>query len=304
MTQIATPPPSPDEEIRRKLADSIKEYSNGNGHHKAEDSEQEEIDQDKTTADPGAGETSGTFDMFNDIKAETEQDQKRKDEAGPGTGPGTGGKNKNPFDEMGPDHDVKEEEIRNEENINLTEANARVSLYITTLDFSISLACCGIKRDFSLESQVKYRIHTWRKKAIQIPWVRYVMIPKKRSHPALALGLAIFAGTLPVLGMAYMDKLHEEKIKQDPAYAKKNPEPPPAQADTRQDHPNENRRSPFETEGEFVEYEEVKENDLKNDSNTQQKKTVPNDSYKKRGRHKETCPKHYNKKSKEPCNCK
>jgi len=298
---IEAPPISEEEkEVRRKLAEEIafkNGNGNGNGHHANGSEKKTESANENNTAEENSGEKKNSgFSMFDDLKEETQQDQARKN--GEQSGPGED--KKNPFENFGPENDVKEEELRSEENITLQEANARVSLYITTLDFAISLTCCGIRSDFSIGAQLKYRIHTWRKKAIQVPWVRYVMIPKKRSHPGWSLAGAIFVGTLPVLGMAYMDNLHEAKMKQDPDYSNKHKDEKNRDRNSQFDQENAKQyKKPGSPDIEDVEYVEVKDEHEDNGP-----ETFANGKTTKKGRHAESCPKHYDKNSKEPCNCK
>lgn len=235
----------------------------------------------------------GHFDMWDDLANETEQDKQRA--AGGGAAGGD-----DPFSSYDPKNDVTEEEITNE-SMTLKEANATVSLYMAMLDFGTSLVCCGIRDDFSLPAQLKYRIHPWRKKAIQIPWVRLVMLPGKKRRPGWALTGAILAGTIPTIGLAIIDNWHEYKRRSDPNYNKSTKDHHQgaganyrAYRDPRSDeHPGFKK-----SDVEYADYEEIKEqpgnHDDHHDSEQQKKKP---------GRHAKTCPRHLDPENGE-CNCK
>lgn len=291
-----------DDDVAKKLAEEVSKAhgnGNGNGHTNGHGN-------GSTNGQADADKGKRKFSLFSDLENETQQDEAEEKKEKTGAGQQQQEK-KNPFSEYDPSKDdVKQEELNDQERITLEEANARVSLYLAALDFTISQACCIVRGDFSINSQTRYRMHPWRRKAIQIPWVRLVMLPKKRSNPAWSLWGAILAGTIPIIGMAAVDRMHDNKVKNDPDYAArtKGEARSTEQQQAKQEYRYDNTRGkkygpprdpygPNVDEGEFVEYEEVRDEDLNQEP---PKSRV--------GRHSKTCPKHLDADSKEPCNCK
>lgn len=276
----------PQDSVAQALADEVKKHTgNGNGsangHHK---------------------EKTGSFSLFDDLEKETAQDKQQEQRKKDGYSEPSGEK-KNPFGEYDPDRDdVKAEELKDAETITLEEANARVALYLAGVDFLVSQGACLIRNDYSLTSQLKYRMHPWRKKAIQLPWVKYVMLPKKRSNPAWALCGAIVIGVLPIFGMAAVDRMHEEKIKNNPEYAEKTKNEPKFKHRPDPAPGSKTYRDPFDpTNVVDVEFVEVKD---ETETQQQQEQQQEQPAKSKVGRHAKTCPKHLDSESKDPCNCK
>jgi len=188
----------------------------------------------------------------------------------------------------------------------LKEANATVSLYMAALDLFTSLSCCVIRDDFSLASQLKYRIHPWRKKAIQIPWVRLVMLPGKKRRPGWALAGAILAGTVPTIGLALIDNWHEYKRSKDPEYKQKAEQSEQnryqkTRHQWQDPRAQENPGYQKTYEAEFVPYEEI--TDDHNDANDGNNGDDGNGKKGKPGRHAKTCPRHLDPENGK-CNCK
>lgn len=283
-----------DHNVAEELANQVNNSQNGNGNGNGSANGNGSGSAESNASGSQAGnESRGSFDMWEDLRNETEQDKQRRNNPGSASA-------EDHFNSYAAENDVTEDELSGDK-ITLKEANAIVSLNMAMLDFGTSLICCGIRDDFSLKAQLKYRIHPWRKKAIQIPWVRLVMLPGRKRRPGWALAGAILAGTVPTLGLAFIDNWHEAKARKDPNYQQRTTgeeKNNSGRTNYRYTDPRAKEHPGYEKDdSEYVPFEEIKDDQNPDDDSNN------GDRKKKPGRHAKTCPRHEDPENGE-CNCK